>query len=195
MPSLRLGCDLCQIVTIKQILSDDSGLLDRLFNPEERAYAMTQTQPEQHLAGAFAAKEALAKAVREPKLLGKYQKEVTVSHRDEGVPYLRPSDGLARVLAEKGINIVDLSISHDGDYAMAAVLVEVTDSSGSENEHDPNTKARESSRNTTAINLRCYRCLLTLKYLSDQRIADFLIKVEDKNGGARYLCPVCVRGW
>jgi holo-[acyl-carrier protein] synthase len=175
MRSLRLGCDLCQIDMIGQMLKENAPILERLFNGEELAYATARTRPEEHLAGVFAAKEALAKALRNPGLLGKYHKEVTVSHREDGAVYLRLSDVLAVTLARIGANIVDVSISHDGEYAMAVVLIEMTDDKGTQG--------------------RCGKCLLTLDYLSGQKITDVLIRVEDRNGTLQYLCPVCLRGW
>lgn len=176
--ALRLGCDLCQVDQMRKMLEDGGESLERLFAVEERKYVMAQREPEQHLAGIFAAKEALGKAVREPGLLGKYYKDVTVDRRADGAPYLRLSDALANVFARRGIEVLDLSISHDREYAMAAVLVEVGAAS---EERRPRP--------------RCSRCFLTLDYLIEQRIADVLIPVRGADGAMRYLCPACARGW
>lgn len=171
MSSLRIGCDLCQVNVIEQMLKEQDGSLERLFNAQEREYAMAQGNPAHHLAGVFAAKEALAKALKQPGLLGTYNKEVTIGHQSDGAPTLRLSGGLSAAFAEQGIRIADLSISHDGDYAMAAVVVE------------------------GAGPLKCHRCHLSLEYLSEQKIADVLLEGRDKEGFVRYLCPVCLRGW
>lgn len=157
------------------MLEDDSAAVDRLFNSEELERAAERTQPAEHLAGVFAAKEALLKALRTPGVLGKYHKEVTVGHREDGAAYLRPSATLAATLARLGANILDVSISHDGDYALASVLVEITGDGRSQR--------------------RCRSCLLTLDHLSERKITDVLIRVEDKDGVPQYVCPVCLRGW
>lgn len=170
MSTLRMGCDLCHITAIEQMLKEGPAALERMFTPEERRYSASQTHPAQHLAGFFAAKEALAKAVREPSLLGKYYREVTVCHRENGTPDLRLSESLAKVFSNRGIRVADLSISHDGDYAVAAVLVE----------QKP---------------LRCGQCSMSLAALQEQRIADLLIQVTNKDGQDEYRCPVCIRGW
>ena len=195
MSSLRLGCDLCQIAAIEQMLKEDLGAAERLFNAEERSYAMTQAEPAQHLAGIFAAKEALGKAVREPGLLGKYHKEVTVDHREGGAPYLRLSEPLIRALAGAGIQIIDCSISHDGEYAMAAVLVEWVDHQRPEQKGEPASQSSRGSAEETADGVRCHRCLLTLDYLREQHITEVLIKAEGVGGTTLYLCPVCMKGW
>ena len=159
---------------IKEMLEDPVAL-DRLFNTEELAYAGARARPEEHLAGAFAAKEALAKALREPARLGKYYREVSVGHRADGTAYLRLSDALASSLTRLGARVIDVTISHDGDYAVAAVLMEM----------------RDEAKNPR----RCRKCQLTLDYLSEQKIADILIRGEDRDGVPQYLCPVCLRGW
>lgn len=172
---------------MRQLLTQGPETLERLFAPEERAYALARKEPEQHLAGIFAAKEALAKAVRSPELLGTYGRAVTVGHREDGVAYLRLSHDIDRILAERGIRVADLSISHDGEYAMAAVLVEVTES--------PAATAPAGEDWAREEPAACRRCLLSLDYLSAQGVTDFLVPVRLPQGGTGYVCPVCLRGW
>ena len=176
--ALRLGCDLCQIGEMSHILEAGGAPLERLFSHGERTYALAQKRPEQHLAGFFAAKEALAKAIRDSSVLGNYHCEVTISHHEDGVPYLQVSDPLGEVLTRRRIEILDLSISHDGEYAIATVLVQCEDET-----------------TETLKSLQCYRCLITLDSLIEQRIADVLFAVRSSDGLTRYLCPACARGW
>ena len=170
MGSIHVGCDVCQVAAIEEMLRGEESALAKIFLRGEREYAMAQGRPAQHLAGVFAAKEALAKAVRDPALLGAYYQEVTVSHRENGSPDLLLSERLTASFSAEGIRVADLSISHDGDYAVAAVIVE---------------RGR----------LQCDRCLLTLASLQEQGIADALIPVVLQNGQRAYRCPVCMRGW
>ena len=167
---LRIGCDLCRMDLLDQMLKNEPEALERLFHPEERGYALSQKEPARHLAGVFAAKEALAKAIREPKLLGKYHLDVTVVHRENGAPELRLSDRLFESLSDRGIRVADCSISHDGDYALAAVLIEKKP-------------------------LRCGQCGISLSALEERGISRNLLQIVDKSGQAGYLCPVCFRGW
>ena len=175
MASLRIGCDLCEIDAMRQMLASPDGSLERLFDPEEQRYAMAHTQPAQHLAGIFAAKEALAKAIRTPGALGKYHRDVVVARLEDGSPFLRLSDALQATLLRLGVHVLDCSISHDGGYAMALVLVEMTNGA-------PSARC-------------CEQCLLPLASLQAQGITDVLTRVEHADGTSRYLCPVCVRGW
>lgn len=175
MPSLRVGCDLCEVAAMEQLLAASDGALERLFDPDERRYAMEHAAPARHLAGIFAAKEALAKAVRSPGVLGTFHREVVVAHLEDGSPSLRCSETLQGALKGLGVRVLDCSISHDGAYAMATVLVETA--------HD------------APVARRCDRCLLTLESLAARGICDVLVPVEHADGTSRYLCPVCVRGW
>ena len=170
MGMLQIGCDLCRIDSLDQMLKNEPESLERLFNPEERGHALSQKEPARHLAGVFAAKEALAKAIRDPKLLGKFYREVTVAHQENGAPELRLSDRLSESLSGQGIRVADCSISHDGEYAVAAVLIEKKP-------------------------LRCDQCGMSLSVLEERGISSNLLQIVDKSGKAGYLCPACFRGW
>jgi holo-[acyl-carrier protein] synthase len=167
---LQVGCDVCRIDALESMLKEEPAALERIFNPEEHQYALSQGRPAEHLAGVFAAKEALGKAIREPSLLGKYYREVTVSHHPDGTPTLRFSGRLTEAFSSQGIFVADLSISHDGDYAMAAVLIE-------------------------RKKLQCDRCLISLAALEQRGVTDRLIQMVGKDGVVSYRCPVCFRGW
>ncbi len=188
MSALRVGCDLCEIAEIERMLQGGPGEVERLFTAEEQAYAAAQANPAQHFAGIFAAKEALAKALRRPGILGRYHREVTVTHQEDGGPSLRVSEPLRGELARSGVRILDCSVSHDGAYAMATVLVQVDEPSG-------RPESQQAAVSGSAEQLACHRCLLTLGYLREQRVADVLIPVQRSDGTTAHVCPVCMRGW
>ena len=99
---IKTGCD---IVEIKRILNLDSKVLNKIFHKSELKNKKPQT-----LAGIFAAKEACKKVFNE---LG--WKDIEVKKKRNGKPSL---------ILNKGRDIIshDLSISHDGDYAIANVV-------------------------------------------------------------------------
>ena len=57
-----IGCDLCAIPRMEEILQD-GRFLRRYFTADERAYILDRVQAAQTAAGIFAAKEALLKAL------------------------------------------------------------------------------------------------------------------------------------
>ncbi|MEE9614438.1 MAG: holo-ACP synthase, partial [Thermodesulfobacteriota bacterium] len=89
-------------------------LRERLFSEDEIRYCMGKRDPETHLAARFAAKEAVFKALGTP--LG--FREIEVTNGEKGKPEVRVTG-----LLEDDYHF-NLSISHDGEYAVAQVLVE-----------------------------------------------------------------------
>ncbi len=102
--------------------------LGRIWSAEELALAsqrgLDSPAAAASLAAAFAAREAAAKALgtglgREGVRLADF----VVGHEQSGRPYLS-IQGAARVKMEQlGLTAVELSLSHDGDYALASVIM------------------------------------------------------------------------
>jgi len=92
--------------------------LDRIFTEAEQADCLRRRNPWPALAARFAAKEAFYKAADLDRL---HWKDVEVVRSPDGAPQLRLHGG-ARDL--HGRHILHVSLSHDGDYAVAQVLIE-----------------------------------------------------------------------
>jgi holo-[acyl-carrier protein] synthase len=97
-------------------------LCRRLYTAEERAEGEARPVPEAHFASRFAAKEAVLKALGTG-WGGKIAwREIEVIGPRGKVPEVRLS-GRARLAAEeRGVRRLHLSLSHDGDYAVAVVV-------------------------------------------------------------------------
>jgi holo-[acyl-carrier protein] synthase len=118
---LGIGVDLCKIERMRR-LAEREAFLARVFSEEEREYAKERSDPARHFAGSFAAKEALAKAGGWGlALIG--MKSVSV-RRHEGRPFLVLSPEVSGLLTDAGIERAHLSLSHDGEYAVAIVVLE-----------------------------------------------------------------------
>src|SRR3989339_916194 len=105
---MKVGCDLVYIPKfIDSVLNGGECFFNKLFTPHELAC----TQTHESLAGIFAAKEAFLKASG-LKFNNWYDMEV----------YKLPSGKpMLRFMGEHSCGDIDVSISHDGDYAMAVV--------------------------------------------------------------------------
>ena len=97
---MKIGTDIVKISRIEKSIESES-FLSGVYTDEERAYCKSA----QSFAGIFAAKEAYLKA------LGVGINTIKISHDDKGKPYI------------VGVSDSDLSISHDGDYAIATVIL------------------------------------------------------------------------
>lgn len=91
-------------------------LLEKIFAESERSGSV------QTLAGRFAAKEAVIKAVGDPS--GLKWHEVLVSKDSLGKPLVSTIGGSAEFVAAKGISSLHVSISHDAGKAIAMVVAE-----------------------------------------------------------------------
>jgi holo-[acyl-carrier protein] synthase len=120
-----LGTDLARVARFRRFLDEDKQtLLERLFTAGERAYAMAKADPAQYLAARFAAKEAGMKAFGLGWRDGLSWHDFEVVRDPLGRPDLELSGRAAELAAERGIKAVHLSYSHDGDYAVATVILE-----------------------------------------------------------------------
>lgn len=121
---IGIGVDLASISRLKSAI-DRSGraFIDRLFTAGEQAYAQAHREAERPFASRFAAKEATIKA------LGGWAPQMTwrdmeVVRGHEGPPVL-VLHGSARARADElGIRAIHLSLSHEGDLAIAMVVLE-----------------------------------------------------------------------
>ena len=114
-----VGLDLCEIARMEKHVADDRFLC-RFFTDNEIAYIRSRgKQAPQTLAGLFAAREALGKALGGG--IDFNLKEAEVRHDANG----RPSFHLTGELALRaGADRFFLSISHDGGMAAAVCIRE-----------------------------------------------------------------------
>jgi len=122
-----LGVDLVLVARFRRFLEPArQAVLERLFTPDERAYCLARRDPAPHLAARFAAKEALLKAFGLGLRDGLSWQDMEVVRDGLGKPSFHLSGRAAQLLAERGLRPPLLSYSHDGDYAMATVILEAS---------------------------------------------------------------------
>lgn len=126
MPGISgLGNDLVRIGRFRAFLQDGkAALLERLFTEEERQYCLSKKDPAPHLAARFAAKEAFLKALGTGLRHGIGWHDMAVVREASGKPGLILRGEAARRFDGDGHARLMLSLSHDGDYAMATVVLE-----------------------------------------------------------------------
>lgn len=115
---LKNGIDLVEIERVRQSC-ENPNFVKRVFGEQERAQFAAQKHPAEHMAGAFAAKEAFSKALGTG-LRGFSLCEVEVLHDTLGAPYFLLS-GNAKALADEQKLEFALSITHTDTLAAAFV--------------------------------------------------------------------------
>jgi len=108
---IKTGVDIVYIPRIGKLMENE-GFIKKTFHASECMNYKTE-----HIAGIFAAKEAFFKAIgKRPDWL-----KVEVKNQKTGRPMLIISDELNE---KRRIEDIDLSISHDKDYAIAAISIQ-----------------------------------------------------------------------
>jgi holo-[acyl-carrier protein] synthase len=113
---LGIGVDLVDISRFEKAINQTPKLRDRLFTENERELTT------QSLAARFAAKEALVKAVGKAKGLS-FQGVSVVKNKD-GKPSFELTGETKQTVIDQGIDNLHLSLSHDGNMAIAYVVAE-----------------------------------------------------------------------
>ncbi|MGE5561566.1 MAG: holo-ACP synthase [Chloroflexota bacterium] len=114
-----VGVDLCKVIRIEEALARfGPRFLKRCFTPSERAYCGADAV---RLAARFAAKEAVSKALGTG-LRGLSWQDIEIENDAAGRPSVRLHGPAADRAAGQGIVRLEISLSHDGDYAIAFVV-------------------------------------------------------------------------
>ncbi len=119
-----IGIDVVNVPRFSCALERTRGMADRLFTEVERVTDEGQPRTDTSLAARFAAKEAVAKALGAPQGLAWHDCEVVGD--SDGRPWLRLSGSVAAEATSQGIERWHLSLTHDGDIAVAHVIAETS---------------------------------------------------------------------
>lgn len=117
-----IGADVVSVPRFSASLVRTPGLRARLFTEREQVTDDGLPRTDTSLAGRFAAKEAVAKALGAP--LGMLWHDCEVVAGGDGRPWLELSGTVAAAAASLGVEHWHLSLSHDGDLAVAYVVAE-----------------------------------------------------------------------
>jgi holo-[acyl-carrier protein] synthase len=114
---IGIGVDTVQLSRFEAKLTETPRLKDRLFLDIETVDASVQT-----LAGRFAAKEAVIKALSGDPSIEWHG--IEVGKESSGKPVIWLHGSTAKIALQAGIRKLHVSITHDGDAAIAFVVAE-----------------------------------------------------------------------
>lgn len=109
-----VGVDFEELSRFEHLTEDG---LKSIFTDNELKYAKEFENFLEHLTGFFCVKEAFVKAIDESVAY----KQIEVLHKDSGKPYINITSYLKKILRAKGLEIVDVSISHCKQNSVAIV--------------------------------------------------------------------------
>ncbi|RII43436.1 holo-ACP synthase [Galactobacter valiniphilus] len=111
-----IGVDVVALERFERKIERTPALVERLFCPDERGLHPRS------LAARFAAKEAVAKALGAPGDLHWHDCEVVTA--PSGAPSIKATGSVAARAAALGVSRWHVSLTHDGDSAIAMVIAE-----------------------------------------------------------------------
>ena len=121
---IGIGIDLVKSDRIKDAVQKwDKRFLNRIFTPLEQDYAFAHKLPYLHLAGRFAVKEAVLKALGTGWSSGIRWTEISVMNKPTGKPRVEVAGKVKKLMDERGVKEIQVSISHDTDYSIAQVVL------------------------------------------------------------------------
>lgn len=121
---LGVGTDIVEVGRIKKAIERNDRFLEKIFTITELDYLKSRNLRPEYVAGRFAAKEAVAKALGTG-FRGFDFKDIEIDRTTLGKPIVTLK-GKAKLIAKKeGQYNIHLSISHGVDSAVAYAILEV----------------------------------------------------------------------
>lgn len=119
MSGFCAGIDVVEIARMREA-SKKEAFLKRVFTGRELEYALKRRRPERHLAGRFAAKEAVIKALSAGILSGISLREIEVVNGEDGRPGVRLGPAFAQAVGKRTVHL-SISYTRDSAFAFAAI--------------------------------------------------------------------------
>ncbi|MHC4068649.1 MAG: holo-ACP synthase [Planctomycetota bacterium] len=123
METIAHGIDLVDFKRIEQMLErHEDRFLNRVFTSAEQAYANSNRDSTQTLAGRFAAKEAILK------LMGTGWRgkiawtDIEVLNNPSGQPQVTVRGEVEKIAARLGVKQISVSITHTANFAIASAV-------------------------------------------------------------------------
>ncbi len=118
-----IGTDICDVRRIQRRVAAGrhGALFQRVLTAAEFQYCERAPRASHAFAARFAAKEAWLKAASVPS--GVALREIEVVRAASGAPHIRVHGHAHEFCKRVGINRALVTLSHDGDYAVATVLL------------------------------------------------------------------------
>ncbi len=123
MNLLGHGIDIIECERIKEVWDRHGDrFLRRVFTPREIEYCLAKKNPLPHLAGRFAAKEAVLKVLGTGWRGSIAWTDVEVTRAPSGQPSILLTGHSACIAGQMGIQTIQVSITHTRVYAAASAL-------------------------------------------------------------------------
>lgn len=122
MEIIGIGIDIVKVSRIKNAVNKQKNFLKRIYSEKEIRLSDRGKFRFEELAGRFAVKEAIFKAIKTGWRRGVKFREIIVLNEPSGAPYVNLT-GKARKIADSlGVEHIFVSISHTKDLAIGMAI-------------------------------------------------------------------------
>ncbi len=121
---MGVGVDIVEIRRIKYILESHDKFLEKIFTTKEIQYLKARNLRPEYVAGRFAAKEAVSKALGTG-FRGFNFRDIIIESSTLGKPTVTLNGEAKNIASKNGDTTIHLSISHGCDSAIAYAVLEV----------------------------------------------------------------------
>ena len=121
MNILDIGVDIVEIDRIKEALTKNERFLNKLFTKNEIEYYKSKNFKVETIAGNFAAKEAISKAIGTGIRNFKFS-DMEILRNDLGKPVVKTYNNLKQICIDFNVLDIKVSISHSNKYAVANAI-------------------------------------------------------------------------
>jgi holo-[acyl-carrier protein] synthase len=126
-----IGVDLVNIKRVERVMERwGERFVGRVFTSEEREFCFKRAYPASAFALRFAAKEAFSKALGFGMRRGIRWRDIEIFHRLGGQPYFKLHGRSSDICRGEKITSYHLSLSDEGEYGVAIVVLEKSDETG-----------------------------------------------------------------
>ncbi len=119
---METGVDIVKISRFEKYENDEK-FLKKYFSSDEIKYILKKVKKVETMAGIFAAKEAVLKAFGIGIGYGMQLKEISINYTKSNKPFIEVDAKIQHYLNNLGCSSISISISHDGDYAVAFCVI------------------------------------------------------------------------
>ncbi len=146
MNPIGAGIDIIDVSRVREILEGTGrdAFMRKVYTPEELRSAKQHSDPNAFLARTFAAKEAVFKTFGIPGSEKVRLCDIAIGRVESGRPTASLSGYLKELAQKRRVSRVLLSMSYDGDYAIAMAVLERKPASAA---HAASNHAEKAGRN------------------------------------------------
>ncbi len=120
---MECGVDIAKIFRFEKDVENEL-FLNKFFTNNEIEYIKKKLKKVETLAGMFCAKEAILKAFGIGIGNQIELKDISICHDGFGKPYVEITPKINYYLMQKNAQHISISISHDGEYAIAFCVID-----------------------------------------------------------------------